>query len=157
MTVCDWNAFYLWQRDLNANTYNKGDITITHTHTHTQQTGWQRQFINTNREFVSVNVVETPDKSTVHWLLQTRLSSTGRRWVFSVHVMKAYSGEEAQLQSLLISALDRGKWLTSTPGRFTPGSYWIEGRMGPHSQYWNLGERKISYHYQNWNPGPSDR
>jgi len=109
-------------------TYDRNIQTLTHitkaiSQLHTQWIGWQRKFINDNREFVSGYVGETPDKATVHCLLQTHRSSTGTGRVFSVHVMKAYSGEEVQLQSFLISALDTGKWLTSSLGRFTPGSY----------------------------------
>jgi hypothetical protein len=29
------------------------------------------------------------------------------------------------------SALDGGKWSASRPGHFTPGTHWIEGRVGP--------------------------
>jgi len=41
--------------------------------------------------------------------------------VVPVHVMKAYGRVEAQLHSLLTSALDEGKWLSSRPGSFTSG------------------------------------
>ena len=55
------------------------------------------------------------------------------------YTMKAYGGVQAQLQSLLNSALDGGGWLTSDPGRFTPREIasdalraqgWVDLRIG---------------------------
>jgi hypothetical protein len=31
----------------------------------------------------------------------------------------------------LTSALDGGEWSASSPGRFTPGTHWIGGWLGP--------------------------
>jgi hypothetical protein len=39
-------------------------------------------------------------------------------------------GEEVQLHAFLSSALDRGKWSASLPGRFTPGSTYPLRRLG---------------------------
>jgi hypothetical protein len=47
----------------------------------------------------------------------------------------AYEELEVQLDPFLTSALDRGEWSDSRPGRFTPGKtapviHWIEGWVG---------------------------
>ena len=44
-----------------------------------------------------------------------------------VHTLKAYEGTEVWLHSFLTSALYGGEWLTSRPGRFTPGKYLLSG------------------------------
>jgi hypothetical protein len=46
--------------------------------------------------------------------------------------MKAYGGVDVEIQIFLTSALVRGEWSTSRPGRFTPGerapgTHWIGG------------------------------
>jgi len=40
---------------------------------------------------------------------------------------------EIQLQAFLTSATDRGEWSASCPNRFTPGTLWIRGFIGPTS------------------------
>jgi hypothetical protein len=49
--------------------------------------------------------------------------------------MKTYGGVDVQIHVFLISALARGEWTASRPGRFTPGEMvrgtnWIGGRVG---------------------------
>jgi hypothetical protein len=41
--------------------------------------------------------------------------------------MKAYGGVDVQIQISLTSALVRGEWSASRPGRFTPGTHWVGG------------------------------
>jgi hypothetical protein len=45
--------------------------------------------------------------------------------------MEVYEGLDVQIHIFLTSALVRGEWLTSRPGRFTPGTRWIGGCVGP--------------------------
>jgi hypothetical protein len=50
--------------------------------------------------------------------------------------MKAHGGVDVQIEVLLTSALVRGEWSTSRPGRFIhgergPGTHWIEGWVNP--------------------------
>jgi hypothetical protein len=45
--------------------------------------------------------------------------------------METYGGVDVWIHVLLISALDGGDWSSSRTGRFTPGSHWIGGWVGP--------------------------
>jgi hypothetical protein len=45
--------------------------------------------------------------------------------------MKAFRGMAVEVHIFLTSALAGGEWSVSRPGRFTPGSHWIKGWVGP--------------------------
>jgi hypothetical protein len=51
---------------------------------------------------------------------------------FLFHAKKAYGEAEVEFHSFLASILDGGEWLTSNPGRFTPGFsfYLLNRRLG---------------------------
>jgi len=71
----------------------------------------------------------------------------------SVHAKKAHGGEKVWFRPFLASELDRGEWSTSHLGRFTPGSYWIGGWVGPGDALGGCGQEKPRC----WDskPGPS--
>jgi hypothetical protein len=56
--------------------------------------------------------------------------------------MKAYGGMDVLIHILLILAVYGGEWSDSRPCRFTPGTHWIEGRVGPRAGLDNM-EKKI--------------
>jgi hypothetical protein len=43
--------------------------------------------------------------------------------------MKVYGGVDVENHVFLTSALVGGGWSASRPGRFTPGTHWIECRV----------------------------
>jgi hypothetical protein len=45
--------------------------------------------------------------------------------------MKAYGGVDVEIHIFLTLALFAGEWSASRPGRFTPGTHWIGGWLGP--------------------------
>jgi hypothetical protein len=45
--------------------------------------------------------------------------------------MKAYGGVDMYIHIFLTSALVGGEWSASRLGRFTPGTHWIGGFVGP--------------------------
>jgi hypothetical protein len=45
--------------------------------------------------------------------------------------MKTYGGVDVEIHVFLTSALVGGEWSASRPGRFTPGTHWIGGWVGP--------------------------
>jgi hypothetical protein len=45
--------------------------------------------------------------------------------------MKAYGGLDVYIHIFLTSALVGGEWSASRPARFTPGTHWIGGWVGP--------------------------
>jgi hypothetical protein len=45
--------------------------------------------------------------------------------------MKTYGGVDVQIHIFLTSALVGGEWSVSRPGRFTPGTQYIGGRVDP--------------------------
>jgi hypothetical protein len=45
--------------------------------------------------------------------------------------MKTYGGVDVLTHVFLTSALAGSEWLASRPGRFTPGTHWIGGWVGP--------------------------
>jgi hypothetical protein len=45
--------------------------------------------------------------------------------------MKMYGGVDVQFHVFLTMALVGGEWSASRPGRFTPGTHWIGGWVGP--------------------------
>jgi hypothetical protein len=52
-------------------------------------------------------------------------------------------GSEGIVPPFLTSALDGGEWSTSRPGRFTPGTHWIEGWLGPRAGLDTMEKRLI--------------
>jgi hypothetical protein len=57
-------------------------------------------------------------------------------------------GEWRNSSNIVISALDRGEWSASRPGRFTPGervpdTYWIGGWMFPRAGLDAVEKRKM--------------
>jgi hypothetical protein len=62
--------------------------------------------------------------------------------------MKAYGGVDVYIHIFLTSALGRGEWSASRPGRFTPGerapgTHWIRGWVDPRASLDNLEKRKL--------------
>jgi hypothetical protein len=62
--------------------------------------------------------------------------------------MKTYGGVDVQIHIFLTSALVRGEWTASRPGRFTPGerapgTYWIGGWVDPRAGVNDLEKRKF--------------
>jgi hypothetical protein len=62
--------------------------------------------------------------------------------------MKEYEGEDVKIQVFLTSALVRGEWSVSRPGRFNPrgkiSRYLLNRRLGgPQNQSGRHGEEKI--------------
>jgi hypothetical protein len=62
--------------------------------------------------------------------------------------MKAYGGVKVYSYIFLTSALAGSEWSASRPGRFTPGkttpgTYWISGWVGPRSNLDTLEKRKF--------------
>jgi hypothetical protein len=45
--------------------------------------------------------------------------------------MKTYEGVNVQIHVFLTSALVGGEWSASRLGRFTPGTHWTRGWVGP--------------------------
>jgi hypothetical protein len=72
--------------------------------------------------------------------------------------MKTYVGEWRYSSThSLTSALDRGEWSASRPGRFTPrkrapGTQWIGGWVGPRAVLDVVVKRKIPSPRWEWNP-----
>jgi hypothetical protein len=50
--------------------------------------------------------------------------------VINHHTM-TYGGVEVEFHAFLTSALGGSQWSASRPGRFTPGTRWIGGWVGP--------------------------
>jgi hypothetical protein len=59
------------------------------------------------------------------------------------HAMKACGGVDVQIHIFLTSALARGEWSASRPGRFTPVTHWIGGWMDPRAGLDDLEKRKF--------------
>jgi hypothetical protein len=64
------------------------------------------------------------------------------------YAIKAYGGVEVLIHVFLSSALVRGEWSASLPGRFTPkerppGTHWIGGWVGPRTGLDDVGKRKF--------------
>jgi hypothetical protein len=57
--------------------------------------------------------------------------------------MKAYGGVDVYLHVFLASALIGGEWSASFPGRFTPGTHWIGGWVGPKTGLDEVERRKF--------------
>jgi hypothetical protein len=56
--------------------------------------------------------------------------------------METYGGADLQIRVFLTSALVGGEWSASRPGRFTPGTHWIGGWVGPRTGL-DVERRKI--------------
>jgi hypothetical protein len=69
------------------------------------------------------------------------------------HAMKTYWGVEVYLYVFLTSPLDGSEWSASRPGRFTPGTHWIEGYVGHTAGLEAVAKRKILSPRQELNPG----
>jgi hypothetical protein len=63
----------------------------------------------------------------------------------TVHAMKSDRGVELQLHSFLTSEQAGGKWSTSGPGHFTPGTHWTGGWLNPRSGL-DILEKKNFFH-----------
>jgi hypothetical protein len=57
--------------------------------------------------------------------------------------MKAYAGVDVSIHIFLTSAPVGGKWSASRPCRFTPGTHWIGGWVGPRAGLDDLEKRKF--------------
>jgi hypothetical protein len=57
--------------------------------------------------------------------------------------MKAYGGVNVYTYIFLTSALFRGEWSVSLPGRFTPCTHWIGGCVGPRAGLDDVEKRKF--------------
>jgi hypothetical protein len=57
--------------------------------------------------------------------------------------MKTYGGVDVRIHVFLSSELVGGEWSASRPGRFTPGTYWIGGWVGPRTGLDDVERRKI--------------
>jgi hypothetical protein len=55
--------------------------------------------------------------------------------------MKAYVGVGVYIHSFLTSALIGVEWSASRTGRFTPGTHWIGGCVGPRAGLDDMEER----------------
>jgi hypothetical protein len=57
--------------------------------------------------------------------------------------MKAYGGVDAEIHIFLTSELAGRDWSASRPGRFTPGTPWIGGWVGPTAGLDGVEKRKF--------------
>jgi hypothetical protein len=57
--------------------------------------------------------------------------------------MKTYGGVDVQIHVFLTSALVGGDWSASRPGRFSLGTHWIGGWVGPRTGLDNVERRNI--------------
>jgi hypothetical protein len=55
--------------------------------------------------------------------------------------MKVYGGVDVYIHIFLTSALIASEWSASHPGRFTPGTHWIGGRVSPREGLNDVGKR----------------
>jgi hypothetical protein len=58
------------------------------------------------------------------------------------YAMKVYRGVDLEIHIFLAPALIGSEWSASRPGRFTPGTHWIEGWMGPRAGLDDVEKRK---------------
>jgi hypothetical protein len=71
--------------------------------------------------------------------------------------MKTYWGVKVELHAFLTSAIDKGKWSASRPGRLTlreraDGTHWIGGWVGPRTVLDTVVKRKIPSPRRESNP-----
>jgi hypothetical protein len=66
--------------------------------------------------------------------------------VLTHHAMKVCWGSSGIAPHILTSAVDGGEWSASRPFRFTPGTHWIGGWVGPRSGLDAMMKRKKSHH-----------
>jgi hypothetical protein len=57
--------------------------------------------------------------------------------------MKTYGGVDVQIHLFLTSTLFGAEWPASRPGRFTPGTHWTGGCVGPSTCLADLERRKF--------------
>jgi hypothetical protein len=57
--------------------------------------------------------------------------------------MKAYGGVDVYIHIFLTSVIVGGEWSASRPGRFTPGTRWIGGCVGPRAGLDDVEKRKF--------------
>jgi hypothetical protein len=57
--------------------------------------------------------------------------------------MKTYGGEDVYIHVFFTSALVEGEWSASRPSRFTPGTRWTGGWVGPRTGLDYVGSRQI--------------
>jgi hypothetical protein len=57
--------------------------------------------------------------------------------------MKVYMGVHIEIHIFLTSALFGSEWSASRPSRFTPGTHWIGGWVGPRAGRDDVEKRKI--------------
>jgi hypothetical protein len=60
------------------------------------------------------------------------------------YAMETY-GSGGIAPPFFISALVGGEWSASRPGRFTPGTHWIRGWVGPRVDLEAIKKREILY------------
>jgi hypothetical protein len=68
--------------------------------------------------------------------------------------MKAYGGVDVYIHIFLTLALVECEWSASHLGRFTPGSHWIGGWVGPRTGLGDV-EKGNSWRYWDSNSDPS--
>jgi hypothetical protein len=68
--------------------------------------------------------------------------------------MKAYGGVDVYIHIFLTSALAGGEWSASRLCRFTPGTHWIGGWVGPRAGPDDV-EKRNSWTYRGSNSDPS--
>jgi hypothetical protein len=57
--------------------------------------------------------------------------------------MKDYGGVDVYIHVILTSAVVGGEWSASHPGRFTPGTHWTGGWVGPRTGLNDVEKRKF--------------
>jgi hypothetical protein len=57
--------------------------------------------------------------------------------------MMAYGGEDIEIHIFFALALAGEEWSASRPGRFTPGTHWIGGWVGPRACLDEVKKRKV--------------
>jgi hypothetical protein len=70
------------------------------------------------------------------------------------YTMKEYMGVVLQIHIFLTSAIVRGEWSASRPGRFTPGTHWRGGWVGLRAGLDDV-EKRNSWPYRDSNSDPS--
>jgi hypothetical protein len=69
------------------------------------------------------------------------------------HAMKAYWGSRGIAPLILNFGARWGEWPASRSGRFTPGTHWIGGWVGPRFGLDTVAKRKILSSCRESNPG----
>jgi hypothetical protein len=69
--------------------------------------------------------------------------------------VKTYGGMGIQIHVFVSPELGGVEWSASQPGRFTHGTLWIEGWVGPRTGLDDVENRNIFALHRDWNFGPS--